>query len=296
MKWFFRVLMLCLLLTVALISYTRRDEFVGIAFGIIGPTDGVDFYLMTDSGESVQRVNWDFQTLERVSPARYVSPSPPQRDGYDNLYESPDGEWIYARPTDINVYSMHRIHVETGHVEALPIPGNGFSQLSWSEDGSRIVMVLIDIHDQLFHISVDGSTPQTISDGLPPNVSEPRFSPDGDWIAFIGYETFDEFSIYRVRPDGGELERIIRHGGNVSDLQWSPDGEWLLYEVNYDVETDIFRLRADGSNPQNLTPGRSYPTYPRYLTHAEAEWNPALLIVAVLVIFAVRMVTSRIWP
>ena len=77
--------------------------------------------------------------------------------------------------------------------------------------------------------------------------SYPRWSPDGNWIAFVSYG-----GIYRVHPDGSGLTLIIR---NADYPEWSPDGSMLMYVVitgspfaMSGPSDRIFVARADGTD------------------------------------------------
>jgi Tol biopolymer transport system component len=56
--------------------------------------------------------------------------------------------------------------------------------------------------------------------------NHPVWSPDGDWIAFIG-----EGGFWLMRPDGSE-ERMLVEGfewGRPRTLAWSPDSQQIVY-------------------------------------------------------------------
>ncbi|HUG55368.1 MAG TPA: hypothetical protein VMR21_17300 [Vicinamibacteria bacterium] len=70
----------------------------------------------------------------------------------------------------------------------------------------------------------------------------PRFSPDGEWIAFTDRGLTERRSIHLVRADGsGERELVERNGG--SSLAWTPDGRRIVYdEPDYH---ELFAVRSD---------------------------------------------------
>jgi Tol biopolymer transport system component len=211
---------------------------------------------------------------------------------------SPDGDWIYARPIFDDRSSLDRIHVRTGEAEELLPPGTVFTNPSWSPDASQIVIAMPTDHgDELFSMSLDGETITAISDDLPSaRVLQPRWSPDGEWIAFLGGEPPFALSVYRIRPDGSDLQRLIVYGGNLSDLQWSPGSDWLLFVERHDFDTDILRVRADGSSLENLTPGGARELLPQYAPVSGFDWHPLwLMTVAALgLIFVSLMGRFRI--
>ena len=59
----------------------------------------------------------------------------------------------------------------------------------------------------------------------------PRWSPDGQWIAFLS-DRSGKYEIWKVRPDGSGLSQMTHEPGrDVIAPVWSPDGRKLLYEV-----------------------------------------------------------------
>ncbi|MGD8456914.1 MAG: hypothetical protein PVF83_11045 [Anaerolineales bacterium] len=54
----------------------------------------------------------------------------------------------------------------------------------------------------------------------------PIWSPDGEWIAFHGW---DAQSIYRLRTDGSSLERVYEGADVVYLSDWTPDGRTVVY-------------------------------------------------------------------
>src|SRR5262245_14860464 len=59
-------------------------------------------------------------------------------------------------------------------------------------------------------------------------VSNPRFSPDGKWIAFSG-DYAGNLDVYVVAANGGEPKRLTWHPG-ADDVQgWTPDGRSVVF-------------------------------------------------------------------
>mgnify|MGYP006213422077 CR=1 FL=1 len=49
------------------------------------------------------------------------------------------------------------------------------------------------------------------------------------------------------------LERLTTSAGDDIDPYWSPDGQYIVFVSNRDGNHEIYRMRADGSDPVNLT-------------------------------------------
>ena len=58
--------------------------------------------------------------------------------------------------------------------------------------------------------------------------SNPRFSPDGRWLAFSG-EYAGNLDVYVISPDGGEPRRLTWHPGPDQVLGWTPDGKAVVF-------------------------------------------------------------------
>jgi dipeptidyl aminopeptidase/acylaminoacyl peptidase len=64
--------------------------------------------------------------------------------------------------------------------------------------------------------------------------SEPRFSPDGKWIAFLSGRSIGDDDkvkngqVWLLDRRGGEARRLTERKGGVSDVQWSPDSARLV--------------------------------------------------------------------
>ena len=203
---------------------------------------------------------------------------------------SPDSEWIYGQERLGGQVRLDRVHVRTGRTEQI-LRDDITSDLSWSPDEAQIVSGSKDAQGlTLLLIAPDdsrlGSIPLNV-DGQ--RIVSPRWSPDGEWIAFVVQETLTDRHIYRIRSDASSLERLTEQPSEVGTLQWSPDGGWLLFAALTDGSWKIHRLRSDGSELHTLThePGNSLS--PQYAPASGLDWRPAGLVVVVLVLFFVSL-------
>lgn len=70
--------------------------------------------------------------------------------------------------------------------------------------------------------------------------TEPRYSADGKWIAFIRNPQFGD--VWRVPSGGGRAERLTFQSGEMRGWDWLPDGSGLVFGRRIDAETRIYRL------------------------------------------------------
>ncbi len=85
--------------------------------------------------------------------------------------------------------------------------------------------------------------------------SSPRFSPDGQTIAFSG-EYDGNVDVYVMPAAGGEPQRLTWHPGEDRVQGWTPDGEAVLFTSARGVHTrrwtQLLRIGLDGGLPEAL--------------------------------------------
>ena len=83
----------------------------------------------------------------------------------------------------------------------------------------------------------------------------PRFSPDGLWIAFTG-EYDGNPDVYVVSVNGGSPQRLTWHPGADAVQDWTPDGRSVLFLSQRQVFTSrhsqLFTVGINGGYPDRL--------------------------------------------
>gem|GEM_PF-6361086 len=110
-------------------------------------------------------------------------------------------------------------------------------------------------------LSLEDGTLQALANDPTPDV-EPRFSPDGSWIAFASYRT-GKRAIWIV-PSVGEPARLVAEMDmDLWKPSWSPDGEFLAFN-----SFDIWVVPVNGGPPRQLT------TTGEPILNMQSEWSP----------------------
>lgn len=104
---------------------------------------------------------------------------------------------------------------------------------------------------QLFASMSDGSGLRRIP-STPRNAANPRLSPDGTRIAFVGSDGGTD-DLYTVGLDGADLRRITTGPGNNRFPPWSPDGKRLAFGSDRDGNWEIYAVDAAGGAVTRLT-------------------------------------------
>ena len=78
----------------------------------------------------------------------------------------------------------------------------------------------------LWRVPRSGGTAVRLTSGIG-NETNPRFSPDGNWIAFTG-QYDGNTDIFVIPSTGGEPRRLTYHPGNDGVIGWTPDGKFII--------------------------------------------------------------------
>lgn len=106
----------------------------------------------------------------------------------------------------------------------------------------------------------DGSAPRQLT-SHPAAEFAPKFSPDGNWIAFSA--TYDNNTdVYVMPATGGAAKRLTWHPGADTVNGWSPDGSKVLFASNREVansrSNQLYQVAVSGGYEQKLMPAVAF--------------------------------------
>ena len=177
-----------------------------------------------------------------------------------------------------------------------------------SPDGSRVAFVVTAVDREsneyrgaVWVAPLDGSAePRPFTSGERRDTT-PRWSPDGNWLAFAsnrGGEEKTPMNLYVIPAEGGEARKLTDQKENVEEIAWSPDSKRIAFATRardeaYEEEDEkkraprrfrrafhkldsvgftgdrrkhIFLIDLDGGDPRQLTSGD--------FEHANPVWSP----------------------
>ena len=119
-------------------------------------------------------------------------------------------------------------------IDLLNVPSLSDPQMA--PDGSQLLYVLGESDWEkskqirhIWRIEADGTNTLRMTGGGA-GESSPRWSPDGQWIAFLAKREDDEGTqIYLMRNAGGEAQKLMTHETAVSSIAWHPDGASIYF-------------------------------------------------------------------
>ncbi|MBS2022531.1 MAG: PD40 domain-containing protein, partial [Deltaproteobacteria bacterium] len=166
------------------------------------------------------------------------------------LAVTPEGALVYARPEVfqefVTLSDLYRFEPVTGDSTRLT-RGLRASEPEVARDGSiafvqrlaggRTAISLLDAH------ATEGAEPTILyEDPERGPVGSPRFSPDGNLIAFIDHG-HAAWSLRLIGRDGAGFTELTSDRAIVRDPSWSSDGRYVLFSSDRSGVYDLYALR-----------------------------------------------------
>ncbi len=182
---------------------------------------------------------------------------------YQNTsYKFNDTGWFDDRRTHLWI-----VDVKTGNAKQIT-EGNDWndSDPQWSPDGKRIAFVSNrsgkeyeeNRNSDVWVINSDGSGTLTRISDHDEADNQPRWSPDGKWIAFTGeIHDRDHPKIWLAPAGGGAPSVLAANGLDLipGGLDWSDDGKSIYFESGVKGENHLFRVDVQSKSIAQVTHG-----------------------------------------
>jgi Tol biopolymer transport system component len=133
--------------------------------------------------------------------------------------------------------------------------------LDVSPDGKTIIFELLG---DIYAVPIEGGEARALTTGLPFD-SQPKFSPDGNWIAFLSDRDGVE-NLWLMKADGGDPKKLSRLTDNpyLASPAWTPDGEYVIISrTTWPLRTyELWMYHVKGGSGVQVTRARTAPTTP----------------------------------
>ncbi len=271
---------------IAFLSNRQNKEKPAQIFLI--PTNGGEARPLTNLQAEIGNFSWspngkkllclvrkiDKDVLEREKDPDRKSLSTPVRH-YDRLFYKLDGYGYLPKER----WHLWIVDAQTGKgTQICDHPVFDEQHPSWSPDGRLLVFISnrspdpdsYPDRDDLYILPVSGGEPQKISAPVG-NLSDPRFSPDGKWLAYYASEGeglgWKNTGLWVVPVDGSKPPKNLTEpydlhvsSWTINDIGtaatsgpiWAKDGQSLIFPVTRHGASILMRISVDGSAPQEI--------------------------------------------
>jgi dipeptidyl aminopeptidase/acylaminoacyl peptidase len=133
----------------------------------------------------------------------------------------------------------------TGWTPELMLKAKGVAEAVISPDGQRVAFSVStpsldgehsEWLSQVYVSSPGAAHPAQLTRGEK-SATNPAWSPDGQWIAFLTPRAGPKSNLWRIPVNGGEAEQLTDEKGGITAFQWSPDGAQIAFLMT-DPKTD----------------------------------------------------------
>ncbi len=77
------------------------------------------------------------------------------------------------------------------------------------------------------------------------SATNPKWSPDGEYIAFSSARDGNRSQLFKIRLRGGEAERLTDVDGGIRSFEWSPDGNYIAFTMTDPLTEEQERARRE---------------------------------------------------
>lgn len=170
---------------------------------------------------------------------------------------SPGGRSIAFVRQDQDACGIYMIPALGGTEQKLIECESTISGLSWSPDGQYLVFsdrVAANTPRQLFVLSMETQERRKLT--TPPSHFRgdlwPRFSPDGQRLAFIRArsENVADIFVLDIEDEEQEPRRLTTDHSSIVGFDWTPDGEHLVFSSNRSGLYRLWQISATGGETE----------------------------------------------
>ena len=215
---------------------------------------------------------------------------------YAGHLEAPN--WAPGDQLIINSHgSLYRVPLDSPRLEKIP---TGFADKcnndhGVSPDGKMLAISHYDQpgvayedldfrYSQIYTVPIEGGTPTQVTQERPSFWH--GWSPDGQTLAYAALRN-DDIDIYTIPVSGGKEKPLASAPGLDDGPDYAADGEHIYFNSFRSGRMEIWRMKADGSEPEQLTDDAYSNWFPHpspdgqsfvFLTYLEdqRESHPAL--------------------
>lgn len=169
---------------------------------------------------------------------------------------SPDGRQIvFANQVAGGQTSIWMMNADGLNPHLVYEGSNTIVAVAWSPNGEKIAYAMsvgVPQEYEIFTMDVNGKNHTRISQELKGIGGSIDWSPDSNYL-LIYAGPYSDKDIFRIEVATGKYTQLTAGGNNAGGV-YSPDGKFIVFNsLRNDDQADLYIMRADGQNPQQLT-------------------------------------------
>ncbi len=151
---------------------------------------------------------------------------------------------------------LYRFDLATSAAEAI---NTGFATRNNNDhvlsfDGKMMAISHHAVEDSgasiVYTVPATGGTPKRVTAKGPSYLH--GWSPDRKWLVYTGQRN-DDFDVYKIPAAGGDEIRLTSTSGLDDGPEYAPNGAHIYFNSVRSGRMQIWRMRPDGSGPQQIT-------------------------------------------
>lgn len=105
----------------------------------------------------------------------------------------------------------------------------------------------------VYVLPLEGGTPKQVTD-LTPSYWH-GWAPNNKEVVFVGQRNGKTYDLYKININGGKEVKLTStpEGAHVDGPEYSPDGKYIYFNATYSGTMQLWRMKPDGSNQEQLT-------------------------------------------
>lgn len=153
--------------------------------------------------------------------------------GGDGLIAYAQGGYLHLYDPAQGTAQRLRIGVAADLVETRQRYVDGKDFIRNADISPSGVRAVFETRGEIVTVPAEKGDPRNLTETLGANERDPRWSPDGRWVAYFS-DASGEYRLHLAPQDGkGEVKVLDPHGsGFYDDLRWAPDSKKLSYTDN----------------------------------------------------------------
>jgi dipeptidyl aminopeptidase/acylaminoacyl peptidase len=221
------------------------------------PADGGEARKLVDPPTAIRDYEWSPDGA-MLAFTRHDEPTPEEEK---RVKEKDDARVVGE---DRRFWHLHVANVDNGATRRLTSGASSVFGYGWSPDSGRIAYSRgpgPSLDDQyrtnLFEVNVKSAESRSLI-ARPGLENEPRYSPDGKWLAFTSqngtHGWLVEHEVHVMPATGGASRNVSAAYGRTPDaIEWSDDSRSVFIEGPWNTTTQLFRVNVDGSGWTDTT-------------------------------------------